>query len=1166
MNINTVKFIISIGLTLSLQVAATALDNRRPDEAKPLIPIRFQIEQRGYVTLVIEGSDGKRVRNLISHEAFQAGRHTVWWDGLDDLDRDDNAAKHAVFHIPGKIVSPGDYTVRGLVHPGIDLIYCMTPYTHGDPPWRTDDPGSQWLTNHSPPSDVIFLPPGAAPEREGKPSSKRGQLMICSKVAEGGSGLAWVDIDGHKLWGQSWLGGVWTAASHLAVDRGERPVEGVYAYAAASWAGDKYNDNKAELRLHKLVDARHRAQAPRDRRFGSGEDRPVLEPSYQIPFPEGTPDFDQSSKEERAKYAASLTGMAVHNGIVLCAFEKLDQLLFVDAHAGRVIGTASLPAPRGLAFGRDGVLYALSQGRLMRCVLDADNPAGLSRPRVLVTGLDDPQYVTVADDGTIYISDWGNSHQVKVFASDGTLRRAIGRAGPPRIGTYNPNHMNHPAGMALDDRGRLWVTEETHIPKRVSIWKLADRALVDAFYGPMRYGGSGAIDPQDKTRFFYDDDHGGTIEFKLNYKTGRSTPVAIPYLSRYNETGLIGRYTGAAPSYPLHHGRFLYLTEAYNLHTTGRHHASLYRVDDDGVARIVAAAGNILDARRQVLPAFTEPALQARMPSRYTPKADNALLFVWSDTNANQHLDADEVQFLDPRNHAAQKTQRPRIGTTTVTDDLAFTFSSVGDAVLQLKPVSISADGVPAYDIGQRRILATRTQSPTSSGGNQVLPADDGWLITTTPVEPLAREGLGGVRNGVPMWSYPSLWPGLHASHIAPMPDGPGQVIGTTRVVGPVIDAPPGSDAGRLWAINGNKGNVYIFTVDGLFVARLFQDSRTTSWNAPQATPGMNVNHLSLQEECFGPTWTRTKDGDVFLQAHFVGNIIQIKNLDKIRRLPDRRLTVTADQLTAAQRWNVEQEAKRQAEAAADAGPLLAAINERAPTVDGYPDEWKDARWVTIDERMQKVGNWGRRKNVTQAGLAVTSDTLYVIWRTHDQSLLRNSGESLTNLFKCGGALDLMIGVDPAADASRRMPVQGDQRILITRIADRTVAVLYEPVNPTYSAPAVEFGSPLRTLRFDRVQVISEHIELATATEKDLEADKDGNVICTTYEVAIPLKLLNFFPKSGTDYKFDIGILRGDGQQTLQRVYWHNKASGMVSDIPSEAELIPALWGTLHLQ
>jgi hypothetical protein len=41
---------------------------------------------------------------------------------------------------------------------------------------------------------------------------------------------------------------------------------------------------------------------------------------------------------------------------------------------------------------------------------------------------------------------------------------------------------------------------------------------------------------------------------------------------------------------------------------------------------------------------------------------------------------------------------------------------------------------------------------------------------------------------------------------------------------------------------------------------------------------------------------------------------------------------------------------------------------------------------------------------------------------------------------------------------------------------------------------------------------------------------------------------------------FLIGLLRGNGFQTLQRVYWSNKATGITADVPSEAELTPQLW------
>lgn len=1151
-----------------LSLAAALLAPVAFAAAQPAIPITFELKEPGNVTLVIEGADGKRIRNLVSESPFPAGKHTVAWDGLDDLGRDPEAAKHSVFHIPGKLVAPGDYVVRGLTHPGIDLVYQLTPYTEGRPPWNNGDPAAQWLTNHSAPADVIFVPAGAAPVRDGKPSSAGPQILVCSRVAEGGSGLAWLDMDGRKVWGQHWLGGVWTAASHLAVDRGPRTVEGVYAYAAASWPGDKYNDYRSELRLHKLMDAGHRRVAPKDKRFGSGEDRPVLEPTYSIPLTSPLPD-DFAKRPEREQKdlvrerAADLAGLAVHNGIVWVSFARLDLLTVIDAHAGKVLGTASLPAVRGLAFDRAGRLHALSQGRLLRFTLDADNPARLPAPEVLATGLEDPRDLHIDDRGVAYVSDWGTSHQIKRFTADGRALAPIGEAGGPSIGLFNPNRLNQPVGMALDDRGRLWVAENSHTPKRVSIWNTADGRLIDAFYGPMRYGGSGAVDPQDPTRFFYDDDHGGGIEFKLDYETGRSKPASIYYLPEADKTGIEGRYVGGAPSYPLHHGDHAYLTNAYSLHTTGRRNATLWRRDPDGVARIVSAAGSTQDSAGATMPVFRRDDLRAKMPGGLEPATEKNLFFVWSDLDGDQSVDPDEVQFADAADFSGKQSARPTITGPSIDNDLVWTVANVGGALVRLRPVSITAAGAPVYDLAKAEVVSRAVQSPASSGHGQALSARDGWTVTTTPLSPLPVSAVGAARNGEPVWSYPSLWPGLHASHIAPMPENSGQVIGTTRVIGNVIDAPPGSDAGQLFAINANKGTIYVFTVDGLFVTRLFQDSRTASWNPPEAKRGMSVAHLSLHEECFGPMWTRADDGRVFLQCGGPGNIVTVEHLDQIRRLPDRRITVTREQLAAAQEANLRAETERQAALAPK--PLVIPASAPAPTLDGKLDDWAGAMWVVIDKRTAKIGNWGKSAIESSASVRISGDRLYFAWKTYDPELLRSSGESMHNLFKTGGALDVMIGADASAAPARRAAVAGDRRLLVTRVKGKTVAVLYSPVSPGAQTEPVVFGSPLRTLRFDGVEVVSEQVELASQVTPDLKKDKNGSVKSATYEISVPLSVLGFSPKPGAAYKFDIGLLRGDGAQTLQRVYWSNKASGLVSDIPSEAELLPALWGTLKI-
>jgi len=69
-------------------------------------------------------------------------------------------------------------------------------------------------------------------------------------------------------------------------------------------------------------------------------------------------------------------------------------------------------------------------------------------------------------------------------------------------------------------------------------------------------------------------------------------------------------------------------------------------------------------------------------------------------------------------------------------------------------------------------------------------------------------------------------------------------------------------------------------------------------------------------------------------------------------------------------------------------------------------------------------------------------------------------------------------------------------------------------------------------------------------------AGAEGN-----FEVSIPLVALGLTPQDGQIIKGDIGILRGNGFQTLQRVYWSNKATAIVADVPSEAQLAPNLWG-----
>lgn len=1230
---------------------------RGADDPQPPIPVTFTLDKPATVSVVIESAEGVRVRNLVSATRFPAGENTVWWDGLDDVGRDLDAAAHGVYHVPGKLVPAGSYRVRTIARDDIDLKYLMTPYFPGDPPWITADRASGWLANHSPPSAVCFIPAGEAPVRAGATDSPA-QMLVGSFTSEGGSGIAWIGLDGKKLHGQEWLGGVWTGAEFLARDEGKNARDDIYAYTAAYWEGDKFNNFQSELRLHALRKQVDKSKAPKDGRFGTGEDAAVLKPTFKIEVPPGV--------GERPR----LGGLAAHDGVLVVSLTANETLLFIDARQQRVIGQAKLASPRGVAFDPQGRLLAISGRQVVRFdplklpqAASASQPTTSSTPEITLPaptvvvkeGLDDPRQLLLAN-GAIYVSDWGTAHRVKVYAQTGEPTRTIGREGTPQVGAYDPTQMHKPLGLALTPDGKLWVAENDSLPKRLSVWNM-DGSLDRAYYGPPPYGSGGSIDPADPTRFFLAS--GGGIEFKLDYATGASVPVAIYARPGDDPLRILRGGSFTAPQTPVHLNGRVYLIDSYNVNPTQGVSVSGVWIYENGRAKPVAMIGQANDAAgfnpasgfsvrwegkitaerdgeytfhvgsthgsrlwidgkpivlnwrnwggdntgkitlrkgqtydlvmeiyhrdgparaqlswsidggaKQVVPAsalalgatyFSDrdlktvaqkrqdkqinfnwgksglqfddnAALRERLP-KGADLAKDRVLFAWSDLNDDGRVEPDEIS-------------------TAMGNALSINFqpdlSALTGSGLLLKPQRFTNGGAPVYDAQQivELIPRDRAQGPVSSGGGQAAMARGQVLFTNAP-KPFAPQSIGGAT-----WSFPSLWPGLHASHIAPVLDEPGQLIGTTRLLGPAFAANKDTD---LVAINGNKGVVYLFTADGFFVAQLFNDVRRASWNLAHATPGMSVKDLSLHEECFYPTITRTDDGRVLMQGG--GKIIEVTGLDSLRRLPVRDLQITNDDLVRAQQYFVATEAKRQAEQNAPAVASVPIVRE-APTVDGTLDEWAKSDWLTIDQRTVQVGDWGKRKLVTAASIRVAGDRLFVAIKTDNPDLLVNRGDTPVNLFKTGGAVDLQLGADTRADPKRQKAARGDVRILVALVDGKPLAMRYTPVAP--GTEPVLFSSPVRTVSIDRVDDVSTQVQLASTVQRD----EKNAVKEATFELSIPLAALSLKPEANQSIRADIGVLRGNGFQTNQRVYWSNKSAGNTSDIPSEAELLPQLWGT----
>lgn len=1085
--------------------APLAASNAGPS---PPIPVRFNLDAPAYVTLAIDDDKGNRVRNLVSDTLFQAGPNTVWWDGTDDLGRNSDAATHGVYLIPTHFVAPGRYQVLGLSHKAIDLRYEFSIYGGGYPAWETADGKGGWLTNHSPPQAALFVPADKAPG--GQPL-----VYLGSYVSEGGSGMAWVDLDGHKQGGRGSIGASWTGAPYMARDAGANANPAIFAYVASVW-GDNSTDPQISMNVSLRLTA-----------LTGHSEKPIL----KYPFAAaGKPEAGESVGQG---WTHQIGGLAVNNNLAIVSLTHLNQLLFVDTTSGKTLGSVSVDDPRGVAFDAKGSLLVLSGKRLLRFAppIDPSQLQQLPQPQVLISealpaGLTDPVGLTLDAEGNFYISDRGASHQVKVFSPGGKPVRSIGHAGAPQAGPYDPLHMNNPRGLAIDSNRHLWVAEEDFQPKRVSVWTL-DGVFVKAFYGPPEYGGGGAIDSQDKTRFYY---HG--MEFKLDWKTGTDSIGSVLY--RPAKSDLQPPVAGN-PVNVLYSNGHRYFTNSYLGDSTNGVTVGMIYLDEGGILRPVAALGKANDWN-----IFQDDTFKSYLPPNTDLKSaapDKRVLFTWSDTNGNGKVDPEEVTFRKAYTSGITITSDPKTLGPVILD--AF----VDDKAMRFAPVRVTPAGIPVYNLGAGTVVVDGAQRPAGDGGGQMLDSPQAIVLTTAPA-PFARESVGGVDSQGHRWSYPSLWPGLHPAHNAPVADHPGELIGTTRLLGGFI-SPPGSTVGPLWGINGNFGPMYLFTADGLFVTQFFQDVRVgKSWNMPEAPRNMLLNDVTPHDENFFPSLTQASDGNVYIDDGGRTSIVRVDGLGTLRRIPASTLDVTKADIQRAQSFFKQREQSRQNQS----GPQALEVTIHpgpAPSLQGFIETLKSANWATIDRRTITVG-WNGKPDIAEAAISIAGERLFAAFHVSDPDLLGNSGAVVNAPFKTGGALDLMIGTNPTANPTREAPVEGDLRLLVYQVNKQTKALLYRAVVPGTANP-VQFASPDRSITIDAVTDVSSSVELNT-----------GNGTCA---FSIPLEILGLKPTAGETIKADIGILRGNGSQTTQRVYWSNKATGITSDVPSEAELTPALWG-----
>jgi hypothetical protein len=905
------------------------------------MPIHFKAERPGFVTLVIEDKDGNRLQNLVFDHPVEPGDNIIYWDGSS---------------LTG-IATAGTYRVRGIFHEGITPRLEYSFYSPGAPPWPTADGTGAWLADHTAPASALFLPGGISwPAQHNEPV-----VLLGADSAEAGNALIWVDLDGRKLGGTKIRG--WNGGIALARDIGSRPNPDHVAYTVFvdNPSRDFGVKSPGALEVYTIT-------------------KTGLEPLAKVT---GGIHVHDAFRE--------LVSLAAYNGLLLLANPAANELVAFD-----VRGSAKAPFARfkidnlgGIAFEPDGKLLVATGETIKRFMVANDwKSLNLLGGAVVVaaSNLQAPKQI-IEQDNEIYVTDWGTSHQVKVFdARSGRQVRVIGKPGGPQVGNYDEQRMAHPLGISVDSKGVLWVAEEDYLPKRISRWEARTGRFINAWYGPTQYGGGGFVDPKDKSRAYYpsvaNPGSFGLLEFKVDLKTGdsRLTGVRYRYPDPLNDMISYGGYPtkpiffpndmippgshgGTAPGQTFYFKGHQYFTNSYNTYWYNQGSATTLWVMEDGVARPIAACGWVGGGVHR-WPTLDDPLIKPRIPPG-RPEGD---FFVWTDQNHDHAVQPDEIQFIRP--------------TTTGAPGVVFQpdLSVISGGPFHLPVKNVDEKGVPNYDLNTLQLIS---QTPAKG---DVAMSPDGWFVAD----------CAGLKDGQPRWSF-------NIRDTKTPPTGPGDLENPERMLGYPVKSAQG-DAGYLVARYSYMGEIYVYSTDGILVTTLGSDIRLAPfWPYPEQKPGMDITGLSFDAEHFWPFMFGLDDGNVYLSVgKWHSSIVRLDGLDKVQRIDLGPIDVTAGMIAAAA-------TARQEKAVHETMRNEIRVPAIQAKIDGDFSEWPAQGWAAINPKCS-----------FQIGLS--GDKLVVAYRTDQNELLLNSAAEFPFAFTQGGGLDLMLRTSGAGESKNPEP------------------------------------------------------------------------------------------------------------------------------------------------
>lgn len=1072
---------------------------------KGAIPVEINIPACAVsFTLAIENAEGRRVRNLVG------GADPSLYAVSGELRASTRRLRVMWDGLDdaGGAVPPARYAIRALaLDTALHGTYERCFYNPGTPPWATANRAGSWMADHSAVHRVA-----AAGDR----------MVAWCEFAEGGAGAIGIGPDGRKLWGDI---------------RGADLVD-----ASSRHAFSVPNDWNTAGTLLLRLDA------------ATGAFAPFMRDGRALPMPLPFADLIGSTQLMARALAAS------DDALVLATSDGALRVFDPETAAPLRVFPGTCPpnafpcALRNTVFYRaDGARLAaidVRSGEISEIALQGDLPA-------------QPVALDAAPDGSFYVLDGGPDCRVKRYAADGAFLSAFGRkGGRPGQGAFVPEGLYHPADVAVDAAGNVWVAEDSRRPRRLSVWR-PDGSLLRDYVGNAAYAASGTgLHDSDPAIAFAE---GNEIRFDT---TPRSRAWRVSELMQTPDTSLVGSAVGDPPP-AIGDGGRMFFSEASGRRREyfvspgdwGAALVVLLRDDDSGSWRTVCAIANIANIQRRYGGEYGAQIVGGARGQ--FADCDPADLVLWTDRNGDELVQRAECEIapaIRPTDYGPgtrAENGDPSLpalhgkGWSRPVDPADFSFYAAGTrnmpGVWCVAPASFTEAGAPvftrdcwrkvpldaawrleeAFPIpGAASVLAFVNRDPE---GRPDMPSN--WLVRFD-------RDTGRIR-----WAYPSPYHGVHGSHDSPMAS-PGLLIGCLKICGVVR----GNGAPDAFMVRGNLGEDYWLTTEGLFISAFFKDGRLPAPALPDTEEDLAAvpfESLSGGSEHFCGWAGRQADGVARVSCGIsreAGMVFRLDGLDSVREIPASTLDVTAG------------DAARAADERANRNRRTAAADSIRIPQSRYAGESGVIDWSAVSEAFVI-----RREGlVEQARLRLCwdADALRILADIRDPvSPWKNAAKDPTLLFIGGDALDVSLRPSDDAGGPAR---EGDFRVVAAPRAGASVALMLREKAPGAQARNRRiYSSPVSTVVFDAAALSDTVSVSATPTG-------DG----VRVEMAIPWPEIGLAPAPGAVLRGDFGLLSSDraGTETTGRVYRFRAGANLVSDIPSEARLAPETWGRMILE